>query len=111
MISACCAEAKLNIKDIKYLPKNKIFLFSLERLKKEDENQNKKVKSICKFESVESVKSKNINQKDSDLSIELIGIDLFKNKEKFDINLIFSKNTYITLTAEIIEVILEDQNE
>ena len=32
-----------------------------------------------------------------------------KNKEKFDINLIFSNNAYITLSTEIIEATLEDQ--
>ena len=33
MISAYCAEAKVNISEVKYLPKNKIFLLSLKKLK------------------------------------------------------------------------------
>ena len=34
-----------------------------------------------------------------------------KNKENYEINLIFSNNAYITLSTEIVEVILEDQNQ
>ena len=41
MISAYCAEAKVNVSEIKYLPKSKIFLLSLRRLNKE--NDNKKI--------------------------------------------------------------------
>ena len=38
-------------------------------------------------------------------------ISLIKNKENYEINLIFSNNAYITLFAEIIEATLEDQNQ
>ena len=110
LISAYCSGAKVKIAEIKYLPKNKIFLLSLERLSKESDNNNFKINSICKFEFVDSVKSKNINQKDSNLVLELFTIDLFKNKKNFEINLIFSNNAYITIATEIVEVTLEDQN-
>ena len=110
LISACCAGAKVKISEIKYLPKNKIFLLSLERFSKEADNDNLKINSICKFEYVDSVKSKNINQNDPDLLLELFTIDLLKNKENYEINLIFSNNAYITLSTEIVEATLEDQN-
>ena len=110
LISACCAGAKVKISEIKYLPKNKIFLLSLERFSKEADNDNLKINSICKFEFVDSVKSKNINKNDLNLVLELFTIDLLKNKEKYEINLIFSNNTYITLSTEIVEATLEDQN-
>ena len=55
MISACCAEAKVNISDIKYLPKSKIFLLSLERLNKENDKKEIKLNSVCKFEFVDNV--------------------------------------------------------
>ena len=110
LISACCAGAKVKIIEIKYLPKNKIFLLSLERLSKESDNNNFKINSICKFEFVDSVKSKNVNQNDLNLVLELFTIDLLKNKENFEINLIFSNNAYITLSTEIVEATLEDQN-
>ena len=110
LISAYCAGAKVKITEIKYLPKNKIFLLSLERLSKESDNNNFKINSICKFEFVDSVKSKNVNQNDLNLVLELFTIDLLKNKENCEINLIFSNNAYITLSTGIVEATLEDQN-
>ena len=110
LISACCAGAKVKIIEIKYLPKNKIFLLSLKRPSKESDKNNFKINSICKFEFVDSVKSKNVNQNDLNLVLELFTIDLLKNKENYEINLIFSNNAYITLSTEIVEATLEDQN-
>ena len=60
---------------------------------------------------VDKVKSKNIDQKNHDFILELIGIDYMKNKNDYEINLIFKKNAHIALTTETIEVRLEDQNE
>tara|TARA_B100001173_G_scaffold64716_1_gene54638 strand:+ start:1085 stop:1480 length:396 start_codon:yes stop_codon:yes gene_type:complete len=111
MISACCAEAKVNISDIKYLPKSKIFLLSLERLNKENDKKEIKLNSVCKFEFVDNVKSKNINQNNKNLVLELLTIELLKNNKNYEINLIFSNNRYITLLTEIIEVTLDDQNQ
>ena len=79
MISACCAKAEIKVSDIKYLQKNKVFLLSLRRDKIETENKGKKVNSICKFEFVDSVKSKNIDQGNVDQKLELITIDYLKN--------------------------------
>ena len=110
VISACCAGAKVKITEIKYLSRNKIFLLSLERFSKEAKNDSLKVNSICKFEFVDSVKSKNVNQNNLNLALELFTIDLLKNKENYEINLIFSNNAYITLSTEIVEATLEDQN-
>ena len=109
MISACCSEAKVNITEIKYLPKNKIFLLNLERFRKETDFSNVKINSICKFEFIDKVKSKNINQNNNNLVLNLIAIDLIKNNENYEINLIFSDNAYIILSTEIIEATLEDQ--
>ena len=75
MISACCSGAEIKVADIKYLKKNKIFLASLKRFKIETGNEDKKVNSICKFEFVDNVKSKNINQNDLDQKLKLITID------------------------------------
>ena len=111
MISACCEGAKIKVADIKYLQSNKIFLLSLERTKVETDNEDKKINSICKFDFVDKVKSKNINQKDQETVLELVGIDYLKNKEDYEINLIFNNNAHIALTTETIEVRLEDQNE
>ena len=110
MISACCSGAEIKVSDIKYLPKSKVFLLSLKRSKVETEDDGKKVISICKFEFVDQVKSKNIKQADLDQKLELIGMDYLKNNENYEINLIFTNNAYITLSTEIIEVTLDDQS-
>ena len=110
MISAYCAGAEIKVSDIKYLQKNKVFLLSLKRTKIETENEGKKVNSICKFEFVDNVKSKNIEQDDIDQKLELITMDYLKNNDNYEINLIFTNNAYITLSTEIIEVTLDDQN-
>ena len=109
LISACCSEGKVKIKEIKYLPKNKIFLFSINRLNKEIENSKKRINSIIKFGYIESSKSKNIDQKNLDLTLELLAIDVFKKDHEYEITLLFSNNGLITLTAEIIEIVMEDQ--
>jgi len=111
LISACCAGAKVKISDIKFLQANKIFLLSIERIKLETGQEDKKINSICKFDFVDQVKSKNIDQKNKDLTIQLIGIDYLKNKNDYEINLIFNNNAHISLKSETIEVRLEDQNE
>ena len=51
----------------------------------------------------------NIDQKDPNLSLELLTIDIFKKEQNFEIIMLFSKNRIITLSAEVIEVTLEDQ--
>ena len=111
MISACSAGAKVKVVDIKYLPSNKVFLLSIERTKVETDQEDKKINSICRFDLISSVKSKNIDQKNNQLVLELIGIDYLKNKDDYEINLIFNNNSHIALTTETIEVRLEDQNE
>ena len=109
IISACCSEGEVSVKDLKYLELNKIFLMSISRFSKEEENKNKSINSIIKFEFINSSKSKNIDQKDPNLLLKLLTIDIFKKNENFEIIMLFSKNRIITLSAEVIEVTLEDQ--
>ena len=111
MISACSSGAKVKVSDIKYLGSSKVFLISLERSKLEENKTNKKINSICRFDFVDKVKSKNIDQKKKDSILELIAIDYMKNKDNYEINLIFKNNAHIALTTETIEARLEDQNE
>ena len=108
IISAICAESKVKISDIKYLPSTKIFLLSVLRIDKETDS-GKPINSVIKFEFIESSKSKNINQSNANLTLELFAIDIFKKKENFEIVLLFSKNGIITLTTEVVDVTLEDQ--
>ena len=111
MVSAYSAGAKVKVSDIKYLAENKVFLLSIERSKIETDQQEMKINSICRFDFVDKVKSKNIDQNNEDLVLELIAIDYLKNKDDYEINLIFNNNAHIALTTETIEVRLDDQNE
>ena len=111
MISACSAGAKVKVADIKYLASNKVFLLSVERIRIETNEEDKKVNSVCRFDFVDKVRSKNIDQSNQETVLELIGIDYLKNNNDYEINLIFKDNAHIALTTDTIEVRLEDQNE
>ena len=109
IISACCSESKVKTSEIKYLQENKIFLISLLRFDRENENNKNLINSIVKFDFIDSSKSKNIDQNNDKKLLELLAIDVFKKNNNFEISLLFSKNRFITLKTEIIEVTLEDQ--
>ena len=111
MISACSTGAIVKVSDMKYLGSNKVFILSMVRAKIEKDQKDQKVNSICRFDFVDKVKSKNIDQNNHKIKLELIGIDYLKNKDNFEINLIFRNNAHIVLTTETIEARLEDQNE
>ncbi len=108
VISALCSEAKIKQSEIKFLKENKIFLISLEREKKENINSKEKINSILKFEFIEKSKSKNIDQNNQENILELLAIDLFKKEKNYEIVLLFSNNGIITLTAEVIEIELDN---
>ena len=109
MISAYCSESRVKIHEIKHLKQNKIFLLSIQRLSREIDGSKDEINSILKFDYINSSKSKNIDQNNPDLIIELLAINLFKRDHNYEITLLFSNNAIITLSAEIIEVTLEDQ--
>ena len=111
MISACSSGAKVKISDIKYLESNKVFLLSIQRTKIESNQVDKKVNSICRFDFVDKVRSKNIDQSNQEKVLELIGIDYLKNNNNYEINLIFNNNGHIALITEAIDARLEDQSE
>ena len=98
MISACSSGAKVKISDIKYLASNKVFLLSIERTKVESDQEDKKINSICRFDFVDKVRSKNIDQSNQEIFLELIGIDYLKNNDVYEINLIFNNNAHIALS-------------
>ena len=108
VISACCSGGKVKVEEIKFLKINKLFLILIERINKE-KNSNQKIKSICKFEFVDSVKSKNIDPNNKSI-LELMAIDVFKVGENYEITLLFKNNVFITLFTEVLEATLEDQN-
>ena len=111
VVSACSTGAKVRVSDIKFLLSNKVFLLSIERTKIETDQEDKHINSILRFDNVLKVKSKNINQNNKDLVIELMAIDYLKNNNDYEINLMFENNAHILLVVEALEILLEDQNE
>ena len=108
IIAALISESKAKVSDIKYLPKNKIFLLSIDR--KDKENNDDLINSIIKFSFIDSCKSKNVNQKNPEKALKLITIDVFKKNHNYEIILLFSENSYISLESEIIDAELVDQS-
>ena len=80
-------------------------------MKLKTNEDNKKINSICRFDLISSVKSKNIDQKNEKLVLELKAIDYLKNKDDYEINLIFNNNAHIALTTEVIDVRLDNFDE
>ena len=111
VVSACSTGAKVRVADIKFLLSNKVFLLSIERTKIETNQEDKHINSILRFDNVLKVKSKNIDQNNKELVIELMAIDYLKNNNDYEINLMFENNVHISLVVEALEILLEDQNE
>ena len=110
-ISACCYKAKVKVSDMKYLPKNKIFIMSLERynIERETEEKKSKINSVIKFEFVESIKSKKIDQNNPDLILELFAIDIFKKNFNYEIVMLFSNKKIMILNVEVLEISMDDE--
>jgi hypothetical protein len=111
VVSACSTGAKVRVADIKFLLSNKFFLLSIERAKIETDQEDKRINSILRFNNVLKVKSKNIDQNNKELVIELMAIDYLKNNNNCEINIMFENNVHISLVVEALEILLEDQNE
>ena len=107
IISALSAESTAKVSDIKYLSKNKIFILSVDR--KDKENNDDPINSIIKFSFIDVCKSKNVDPKNSEKVLKLITIDVFKKNHNYEILLLFSENSYISLESEVIDAELLDQ--
>ena len=88
IISTYCEGALTSVSEIKYLKKNKVFLISLTRKSLKD-NKKSDIISVCKWEFIENVVAKNIDQKDNKLKLKLLGIDVIKIDKQYEINLLF----------------------
>ena len=114
-ISAYCQDSIVKIKDLIYLKESKIFIMMLSRYMWEDIEISvfrnyKRIKSVLKFNFIESVLAKNINQKQKIRNLELLAIKANTNQgNKYDINLIFSGNSIMLLKSEEIDVMVDDQ--
>ena len=114
-ISAYCQDSIVKIKDLVYLKKNKIFIMMLNRFMWEDAEKGisknyKRIKSVLKFNFIEIILAKNINQQQKNRNLELLAIKSNYNPNNlYDINLIFSGKSIILLKSEEIDVMLDDQ--
>ena len=115
-ISAYCQDSIVKIKDLVYLKKNKIFIMMLGRFMWDDIEKGvfrnyKRIKSVLKFNCIESVVAKYINQQQKNRNLELLAIKSNYNQNNlYDINLIFSGNSIIMLKSEEIDVMIDDQD-
>ena len=108
-ISALVSEGKIKSSELKYLPKNKIFLILVQRHEKEVKKSNRRINSIIKFAHIISTKLNNFKYSDKYEIFEILAIDLLKKDNNYEIVLLFSNNRFITLNAEVIDIELTDQ--
>ena len=114
-ISAYCQDSIIKINDLIYLKENKIFIMMLSRFMWEDIEKGvfrnyKRIKSVLKFNFIENVLAKNINQQQKNRNLELLAIKSNYNQNNlYDTSLIFSGNNIILLKSEEIDVMLDDQ--
>ena len=117
IISAHLQDAIISTKDSANLKKNKIFFFFFNRCMWEDVEKgvfrnNKRIRSILKFDNVIEVNSKNISQKSKDKFLDFLAIESNQMPDNnYEMKLIFSGDSVIKVVAEVIEVALDDQGE
>ena len=114
IISAYLQDSVVIAKNILFLKKNRTFIMILNRFMWEDVEkgvfrQNKRIRCAIKFEEVIKVKSKNINQKNDDKPLEYLAIkSSLISDSLFKIKIFFSGGGIITITSEVIEVLMND---
>ena len=117
VISAHLQDSIASTSQIANLQKNKIFLMQLNRFMWEDVEKgvfrkNKRIRTILKFDNILEVSVKNIDQSTKDHFLDFLTIKSTKMpNDNFKIELIFSGDSIIRLTAEVIEATLDDQGD
>ena len=117
VVSAHLQDAIVNINDIANLKKNKILLLQLNRFMWEDVEKglfrkNKRIRTILKFENVIKVKSRNINLAGKDKFLDFLTIETNQMADNnYEMKILFAGDSIVKVTAEVIEVTLDDQGE
>lgn len=115
VLSAHLQDSIVSVADIANLEKNRIFLMQINRFMWEDVEKgvfrkNKRIRTILKFENILNIKSKNINLQNKDKFLDFLAIESTELTDKnYEMKLIFSGDSIIRITAEVIEVTLDDQ--
>ena len=99
--------------DIKFLPKTKKLICVFNRFMWEDAERgifrgNKRIRSALVFDNVLVVKSQGINPKKKTKILEFLAIKTEIKNNYFDIRLIFSGDSVLSVKAEEIDSSLED---
>jgi len=114
VISAYLQDSVIAVNDIVYLKKNKTFIMIANRFMWEDIEkgifrQNKRIRCAIKFETVLSVKSKNINQKSKKKLLECLAIKCSSFRDQtYKMQIFFAGDSIITIISEDIYVIMRD---
>ena len=117
IISAHLQDSIVSKANIASLKKNKMFLMQLNRFMWEDVEKgvfrkNKRIRTILKFDNVIEVNSKNISQTSKDEFLDFLAIESNQMPDNnYEMRLIFSGDSAIRVTAEVIEVTLDDQGD
>ena len=114
VISAYTQDSLAAVKDIVFLKKSRIFVMVINRFMWEDFEKgifrkSKRIRCAIKFDEVLNVKSKEINQKNKNKSLECLAIKCDKTtNDNYQIKIIFAGGSVITLISEAIEVTMHD---
>ena len=117
VVSAHLQDAIVNINDIANLKKNKILLLQLNRFMWEDVEKgllrkNKRIRTILKFENVIKVETRNINLAGKDKFLDFLTIETNQTIDNnYEMKILFAGDSILKVTAEVIEVTLDDQGE
>ena len=114
VISAHSQDSIVLVRDIVFLAKNRIFVMIMNRFMWEDAERgvfknNKRIRCAIRFEEILQVKSKKINQKKINKTLECLAIKCDESlNNNYKINFFFAGDSIITLIAEAIEVVMQD---
>ena len=113
VFSAYLQDSVIVANDIKFLPKTKKLICVFNRFMWEDAEKgifrgNKRIRSALVFDNVLVVKSQGINPKKKTKILEFLAIKTEIKNNYFDIRLIFSGDSVLSVKAEEIDSSLED---
>lgn len=109
VISAHLQDAQVSVGNMAYIPKSRRFVFAALRVGKSLEPSSMSLYSGIHFDNVIAVRLHQIDQKQLDMVLILIGI-LFENTDSpgGKITLLFQGDRSVQLDVECIEVLLRD---
>ena len=114
IISAYTQDSIVAVKDMVFLQQSRIFIMLINRFMWEDVEkgmfrQNRRIRSVIKFEEVLKVKSREINQKNKNKRLECLTIKCNEiSNNNYEIKIFFSGDGIITLILEAVEVVMND---